>query len=302
MCIRDRAWTGNGAPIGQSPILNQHDVWTHVCLPDWTPSANYNRLFINFQNSSTTNHGDSVSWGRIDDICIQVIDSGCCEDSSQFATLVNQGFTIQKTNCKVTVTAPQFDTCYLFSTEPILDGAIVPQVVTNANGMWMYNFSQSGVHQVCVTVFDDCNTKQMCTRFEVKCDTCYCGTFSNLSARTSIGLANRIINCNDTIPLDCPSVFQFGGEFNCKGNDCDSTTKLDWKLDGPISTSGSMNIGTGFSLPLTASAFAASGLYTLTLTGYCDGRPCPPCIIYFIVIACDSTWSCPCLLYTSRCV
>jgi len=287
-------YTGNGATIGQSPILNQHDVWSHVCLPDWKPTADYNSLFINFQNSSTTNHGDSVSWGRIDDICIQVVDSGCCTDSSQFASLINQGFTIVQTNCKVTVSAPQFDTCYFFSSPPSLDGSLVPQIITNANDMWMYNFTQSGIHQVCVTVFDDCNSRQMCTRFEVECDTCYCGSFSNISARLTGGAQNQSITCGDTIPLNCPQVFQLGGDFNCKGNDCDTTTKLDWKLEGPINTSGSISINTGFTLPLTASAFAASGLYTLTLTGYCDGKECPPCIIYFNATACDSTWACPC--------
>lgn len=134
-----------------------------------------------------------------------------------------------------------------------------------------------------------------------KCvDTCVCGYFSNLSARFSQGAPNQPIECGDTTSLDCPSMFVLSGEFHCQGNTCESNTKIDWKLDGPINISGTVNIASGFTLPLTASHFAAPGLYTLTLTGYCDGQPCPPCKLFFEVTACDSSWSCPCENGTSN--
>ncbi|MBK7435753.1 MAG: T9SS type A sorting domain-containing protein [Saprospiraceae bacterium] len=150
----------------------------------------------------------------------------------------------------------------------------------------MYNFTQNGSHQICVTVFDECNVRQMCTKFEVKCDTCYCGSFSNLTARLKQGAPNQPIQCGKTYPIQCPSVFQFGGDFNCQGNGCDSTI-VEWNIDGPIADSGMVPANTGFTLPLNAQSFSINGLYMLTLVGYCNGKPCPPCVIYFEVTGCD---------------
>ena len=99
--------------------------------------------------------------------CVTPPCDSCCADSLTFAALVNQGFTVVNQGCSVTVTAPQFHSCYSFTTPPVLDGGIAPQVITDPSGSWTFNFTQSGVHQICVTVFDECQSKQMCTTVRV---------------------------------------------------------------------------------------------------------------------------------------
>jgi hypothetical protein len=123
------------------------------------------------------------SYYYIDDVsvcesCVSPPCDTCCKDAMTFNALVNQGFTVVNQDCQVTVTAPQFDSCFLFSTPPVLDGGIASQVITNPNGSWTYTFTQSGTHQVCVTVFDACQVKQMCTTVKVNCPIDYCDSIS----------------------------------------------------------------------------------------------------------------------------
>ena len=123
------------------------------------------------------------SYYFIDDVsvcegCVSPPCDTCCTDPKIFNALVNQGFTVVNQNCQVTVTAPQFDSCFLFSTPPVLDGGQVSQVITNPNGSWTYSFTKAGMHQICVTVFDACQSKQMCTKVNVNCPVDYCDSIS----------------------------------------------------------------------------------------------------------------------------
>ena len=110
--------------------------------------------------------------------CVSPPCDTCCADPKIFNALVNQGFTVVNQNCQVTVTAPQFDSCYLFSTPPVLDGGLASQVITNPGGSWTFSFTQAGMHQICVTVFDACQVKQLCTKVNVNCPIDYCDSIS----------------------------------------------------------------------------------------------------------------------------
>ena len=67
-------------PVGEcetiyvTPIL-QADQWETFCI-EWEPSQNYDRLILFPTNSSAAPSPDSISWGRIDDICIDGIITG----------------------------------------------------------------------------------------------------------------------------------------------------------------------------------------------------------------------------------
>ncbi len=233
------------------------------------------------------------SYYYIDDVSVcsgcpsQTIDSSCCADSTVFAGLINQGFTIVKSDCKVTVTAPQFDSCYYFGTPPSIDGSIVSQVITDPSGSWMYNFTQSGVHQICATVFDGCNVKKMCTRFEVKCDTCKCGKFSNVFLRPAQGASSIPVSCDGDAPIvPCPSIgkpFNISGQFICDGGQCPSSTPMNWILLDPmgqIVDSGVLISNPYWSLNLTSIHFGKKGTYCLQLFGHCGSQLCK-CVIKF---------------------
>jgi len=220
-----------------------------------------------------------ITWGEKDPC------QTCCADSTTFSNLVNQGFTVVMTNCKVTVTAPQFDTCYLFSTPPSLDGGNVSQVITNPNGSWTYNFTQNGTHQICVNVFDECNSKKMCTSFNITaCDTCVCGPFDIMYAISRGPLFP--VKCGETLSVPSSVALlpiRFFTSFNCIGTNCPQPT-VDWILTGPtgffpVSMNG-INATPTFSIPITNTTFSIAGLYTLTINGHCGNNICP-CIIYF---------------------
>ncbi|MBK8701300.1 MAG: T9SS type A sorting domain-containing protein [Saprospiraceae bacterium] len=208
----------------------------------------------------------------------------CCADTTTFANLINQGFNIVINDCKATVTAPQFDSCYFFSTPPVFDGANVPQVITNPNGMWMYNVTQNGSHQVCVNIFDECNSQKMCTSFNITaCDTCVCGGFEiKYAIDRNIP---ELKKCGDT--LNVPSSMsilpiRFLTSFTCLGTNCPQAV-VQWQLQGPVgfnALSGSVVANPGFTIPINNSSFSIAGLYTLTMIGNCGTNKCQ-CVIYF---------------------
>lgn len=48
-------------------------TWTNVTLADWTAPANFSSIVINPENDSTNNNGQEVSWGAIDNLCLQEV-------------------------------------------------------------------------------------------------------------------------------------------------------------------------------------------------------------------------------------
>lgn len=263
--------------------LNTCDVSNETVLFTPTNLAPINQILFPINTSDTVvgvNISNSfITWVEKDPCQI------CCADSTIFSNLINLGFTVVINHCKVTVTAPQFDSCYLFSTPPSLDGANVSQVITNPNGSWTFNFTQSGNHQICVNVFDECNSKKMCTSFSVtSCDTCVCGPFDIMYAISRGPLFP--VKCGETLSVPSSVALlpiRFFTSFNCIGTNCPQPT-VDWMLTGPsgfipLSMNG-VNATPSFSIPITNTTFSIAGMYTLIINGHCGNNICS-CIIYF---------------------
>lgn len=79
--VRFRLTVSGAAPVGY-PATSANDVigvtpndntasWTTYTFPDWTAPNNASYLTINPENDSMQNDGDFVSWGLIDDVCIE---------------------------------------------------------------------------------------------------------------------------------------------------------------------------------------------------------------------------------------
>jgi hypothetical protein len=51
-------------------------TWTPITLANWTAPANFNTLTINPENDNTANDGNTVSWGWIDNVCLQEVPPG----------------------------------------------------------------------------------------------------------------------------------------------------------------------------------------------------------------------------------
>ncbi|HAD12317.1 MAG TPA: hypothetical protein DCF33_07745 [Saprospirales bacterium] len=166
-------WTRICVPVGLSNGIsypsNQYGQWTSSSLADFDmvmQGVSGIGIPLDFGGGSSP-----TEMVFVDNFCVeQCSGSSCCASSSTFNSLIAQGFTVTQNGCMVTVTAPQFDSCYQFTTPPILDGENVPQVITPATGSWTFNILENGYHQICVTVFDQCNIQEMCTSVKIDCN------------------------------------------------------------------------------------------------------------------------------------
>lgn len=107
------------------------------------------------------------------------------------------------------------------------------------------------------------------------CDTCDCKGSSWGEMIVSSGAGNPIfVNCGGTDTLQCNKAYSFTTTYYCPDTNCKG--KVTYSLQPP---SG---------VPLTGTAPVnftptQSGLYTLTLYGWCGSKPCDSCIIKFYV-------------------
>jgi hypothetical protein len=79
--VRFRLAATNTAPTGYPPTSGYDLIgstpntsstsWTTYTFPDWTAPNDENYLTVNPENDESVNDGNFVSWGLIDDICIQ---------------------------------------------------------------------------------------------------------------------------------------------------------------------------------------------------------------------------------------
>ncbi len=66
--------------IGSTPNTSSAN-WTTYTFPIWTAPNNASWLTINPENDESLNHGDHVSWGRIDNVCIELVDPVASENA-----------------------------------------------------------------------------------------------------------------------------------------------------------------------------------------------------------------------------
>jgi hypothetical protein len=161
-------------------------------------------------------------------------------------------------------------------------------LITNVNGIG-YALDFAGGNDPSEMVFID----NICVE---KCDTCYCGTFSNLFARPTVGAPSIPLMCGGSYNFPCPNPGQsipITGKFECQGTNCPTSSQISWTLIQPdgMATNGTVQSGPYFFLPIMPLQYAQVGTYTLILKGNCGGTDCPPCIIKFTV---DCPNPCPC--------
>lgn len=70
--------SGTCDEIYLSPVLTTN--WTTYTSVPWTATQNFNTLTISVWNNYNINHGDYVSWSRIDDVCIRRIGTSATKD------------------------------------------------------------------------------------------------------------------------------------------------------------------------------------------------------------------------------
>ncbi len=165
-------WTRVCVPVGLSNGTaypsNQYGQWTSTSFADFDMvMQGVSGIGIPLDFAGGSNPSEMVF---VDSFCVeQCAVTVCCDEPSTFNNLIAQGFTVTTNGCSVTVAAPQFDSCYQFTTPPILDGENVQQVITPATGSWTFNNLENGYHQICVTVFDQCNSQEMCSSVRIDC-------------------------------------------------------------------------------------------------------------------------------------
>jgi hypothetical protein len=52
-------------------------TWTPITLASWTAPSNFNTITINPENDNTADDGNTVSWGWIDNVCLQDVPPPC---------------------------------------------------------------------------------------------------------------------------------------------------------------------------------------------------------------------------------
>lgn len=130
------------------------------------------------------------------------------------------------------------------------------------------------------------------------CDTCYCGGFSDMFVRTPQGAMNMAVSCGGApLIIPCPNPgkgFHLTGVFGCAGDACPPDHQIDWTLvhqsSGTTYSGGFPDNDPFFGIYIMPTYISQPGIYTLTMTGYCNGDTCV-CEVQFII---DCPDLCPC--------
>lgn len=129
----------------------------------------------------------------------------------------------------------------------------------------------------------------------VKCDSCDCkgSKWGKITLSKGIpenpnglvgGNGNPVIDpaalnlsCNKTYKIDCNKPYSFNANYICKDSACNG--KVTYSLQPPVGVAITGNVAGSFTPTQT-------GIYTLTLYGWCGGKICDSCVIKFDV-KCD---------------
>jgi len=143
--------------------------WWVISVPYFSGS-NSGMLAIEVTDIDTDPHND---WA-MDDVSFKecIVEKVCCEDEDLFDDLLDIGWTVSITDCSVTVSAPQLDSCHWISqSEPDWgDGSVAGQVITSAVGSWTHTYSSGGTYTICATIFEGDNPDDACFSGEMCVD------------------------------------------------------------------------------------------------------------------------------------
>ena len=152
--------------------------------------------------------------------------------------------------------------------------------------------NQNGVY--ILTLYGWCGNKicdSCIIKFTVKCDPCNCdgSHWGNITLSAGIpndnpngaviGIPNNNISlsCGKTYNLECNKPYSFNANYICKDSACNGT--VTYKLQPPIGPAITGNVAGSFTP-------TQSGIYVLTLYGWCGNKICDSCVIKFNV-KCD---------------
>ena len=161
----------SGYNIGLSTPIND-DGWMCYTLSDWTANGDFNTLTINATNNvpDVTGNNTTISWARIDNICIEPVDTVCQADFVHFANDI-----CGKVNFNSISTGQNLSHFWDFG-----DG----NTSTDANPMNTY---ASGTYTVCLTVDDG-----------MGCMDTHCDSFSIIADDFPPN-----ITCPDDVTIQC---------------------------------------------------------------------------------------------------
>ena len=127
-----------GDPPMTAPGITSQ-TWATVALPDWYAPANtFNTITINPENNFNVNDGNAVSWGQIDNICLQDLSAPCPAPDPDF-TLTAVIAAGNSSTYQLTATAPLPAGVSTWWRVEGLDpaGNVVPTMtVTNPSAWW----------------------------------------------------------------------------------------------------------------------------------------------------------------------
>lgn len=286
--------------IGSSPqIFNSN--WASYTLPVWTPTQNWDRLYIRTFNTLA-----QKSWGRIDNICVQEVNRPCCTDEEEFVFNMRNAVTFsfdestQEGICTIG-NLPECDSIAFidwgdgnidvgpFGGNTVRRNRLLNHLLARIQ---FQGYEYNAEIQPNETCFDHLFEDSLDV---YSLDTCLCNSFAELYIRGPRGEYSQLVDCGEPpFALSClpaGTSYTLSGLINCTGNQCSEETAIEWTLNGPGgSVSGTSYANPYFSIALLSWYFAQPGLYTLLLNGQCGIAGCP-CAIQFTV---DCPEPCPC--------
>ncbi len=298
-CIDPNPLSTNSIAIGATPLITS-PTWSTYTIPNWIAPANANN-FTNLNISAFSPNAILTPFGHIDNICIVDVTPCDCKGSyweNISFNLPNGSST--KIECN---TKPLYildcNKDYSFNADYHCKDSICSSKVTYAlsgnlpgnpqSGTIPFTYTPQQSSTNVLTIYGWCGDK-ICDSCKISfTSTCEC-TCDTTSFDFLFAISKQVlkpVHCGDTLevpPSSSGLAVNLFSNFHCNGNDCDSTTPVEWTLSGPnISPYQNVEYTTttgSFANPINASLFSSPGLYTLTMEGHCGDYTCK-CTIYF---------------------
>ncbi|MES2775719.1 MAG: PKD domain-containing protein [Bacteroidota bacterium] len=231
--------------------------------------------------------------GKICDSCTITFKVDCCNcNNSQWELITmksgtppvtkqvycNQQYTVP---CNVPITMNALFLCNNSS----CNGAVGYQlttpagVTTTGNLAFTFNPTQTGTYTL--KLYGYCGTKicDSCTiTFKVDCCNCNGSHWDEIMMKSGQPQVTTALSCSKqyTIPCNVPVTINAG--YDCVSENCESPVTYKLKTPAGVTTTGN----TSFTFNPTQ-----TGIYTLTLYGYCGSKICDSCTITFKVDCCN---------------